>query len=211
MFTSRFFRVFVTLAVVALSVLIPQAIVFAGQLVDPTTLNPPPPPEFNPVCEAIGSGTICHLAFSDPPVVAEGTGLVCGSGASSFEVLTSSTRSVEGRRYYDRDRNLTERHYREVVKGTFINPLTNVMVSYNQGDTVVHKLAIPGDINTGTMTISGSIQLHRTAGGVVLIDAGRSVLATDGTILRETGQHPFDAYYVFGDTSALQPLCDALE
>ena len=118
---------------------------------------------------------------------------------------------MEGRRYYDRDRNLTERHYREVVKGTFINPLTNVMVSYNQGDTVVHKLAIPGDINTGTMTISGSIQLHRTAGGVVLIDAGRSVLATDGTLLRETGQHPFDAYYVFGDASALQPLCDALE
>ena len=133
MFTSRFFRVFVTLAVVALSVLIPQAIVFAGQLVDPTTLNPPPPPEFNPVCEAIGSGTICHLAFSDPPVVAEGTGLVCGSGASSFEVLTSSTRSVEGRRYYDRDRNLTERHYREVVKGTFINPLTNVMVFIRHG------------------------------------------------------------------------------
>jgi hypothetical protein len=118
---------------------------------------------------------------------------------------------VEGRRYYDRDKNLTERHYREVVKGTFINPLTNATVSYNQSDTVVHKLAVPGDINTGTVTISGSIQLHGPDGGIVLIDAGRSILATDGTILRETGQHPFDAYYVFGDTSALQPICDALQ
>jgi len=36
-------------------------------------------------------------------------------------------------------------------------------------------------------------------GGVVLIDAGRSVIAeSDGTILFEAGLHPFDAYFVFG-------------
>src|SRR5262245_12629193 len=108
MFTNRFFRVFVILAVVVLSALVPQTVVFAGQSVDPATLNPPPPPEFNPTCEAIGSGTICHLAFSDPPVIAEPSGIICGSGASSFEVLLSQTRSVEGRRYYDRNANLTQ-------------------------------------------------------------------------------------------------------
>jgi hypothetical protein len=53
--------------------------------------------------------------------------------------------------------------------------------------------------------------LHRQDGGVVLIDAGRSVLLPDGSILMEAGQHHFDDYFVFCDTSALQPLCDALE
>src|SRR5262245_54649828 len=122
---NRLFILSLVLAVAVLFALVPQAVVCAGQPVDPGTLNPPVPPEFNPICEATGNGTICHLAFSDPPVVAEGTGLICGSGASSFEVLISQNRSVDGRRYYDRDANLTQRHYREVFSGTFINPLTN--------------------------------------------------------------------------------------
>lgn len=58
MFTNRLFRMFVVFAVAALSILSPQAVVFAGQPVDPATLNPPPPPEFNAICEAIGKGTI---------------------------------------------------------------------------------------------------------------------------------------------------------
>jgi hypothetical protein len=211
MFINRYFRVFVILAVVVLSALVPQTLVFAGKSVDPATLNPPPPPGFNPSCEAIGSGTICHLAFSDPPIIAEPTGIICGSGASSFEVLLSQTRSVEGRRYYDRDGNLTQRHFREVFAGTFMNPLTNATVSFDQSDTVIHNLAVPGDGNTGTLTVTGSLRLHRQDGGVVLIDAGRSVLSPDGSILMEAGQHHFDDYFVFGDISALQPLCDALE
>src|SRR5262245_3334804 len=213
MFVNRFFRVLVVLAVAVLSMLVPQAVVFAGQSVDPATLNPPPPPEFNPTCEAIGSGTLCHLAFSDPPLIAEGTGLICGSGASSFEVLLSQNRSVDGRRYYDRDANLTQRHYREVFTGTFINSLTNATLSFDQSDTVIHNLAIPGDNNTGTVTITGALRLHRQKGGIVLIDAGRAFLAAgvEWTLIKETGQHPFDAYYVFGDTSALKPICDALQ
>ena len=211
MFTKRFFSVFVIFAVVALSALVPHVVAFAGQSVDPASLNPPPPSEFNPICEAIGSGTICRLAFSDPPVISEGTGIICGSGASSFEVLLSQERSVEGRRYYDRNNNLTQRHYREVFTGTLTNPLTNATVSFDQSDTVIHNLAVPGDINSGTITVTGSLRLHKQDGGVVLIDAGRSWLAADGTLIKETGQHPFDAYYIFGDTSTLQPLCDALE
>jgi len=33
----------------------------------PSTLNPPPPPQFNPVCEKVSGGTICTVQFSDPP------------------------------------------------------------------------------------------------------------------------------------------------
>jgi hypothetical protein len=211
MFKNRYFNLLVVLVVAFLIALVPQAAAFAGASVDPATLNPPPPPEFNPTCEAVGSGTICHLAFTDPPVISEPIGMICGSGADSFEVLLSQARSVEGRRYYDRNDNLTQRHFREVFTGTLMNPLTNATVSFDQSDTVIHNLAVPGDLNSCTVTITGSLRLHRQDGGVVLIDAGRSVLAADGTLIHETGQHPFDAYFVFGDASALQPLCDALE
>ena len=213
MSARRLFTICLVLAVAVLFALVPQVVAFAGQPVDPATLNPPVPPDFNPICEAVGSGTICRLAFSDPPVVEEGTGLICGSGASSFEVLISQNRSVEGKRHYDRDANLTQRHYREYFSGTFINPLTNAALPFDQSDTVIHNLAIPGDINSGTVTITGALRLHRQNGGIVLIDAGRAFLAAgvDWTLIKETGQHPFDAYYVFGDTSALQPICDALQ
>jgi len=47
-------------ALIALIVFAPQAML-AGQPVDPSTLNPPPPPEFNPVCEKDGNQTICTV------------------------------------------------------------------------------------------------------------------------------------------------------
>ena len=210
MFTNRFFTLSVVLILVALLALAPQATAFAGQSVDPATLNPPPPPQFNPTCRTIGAGTICDLEFTDPPI-AEGTGIFCGSGANSFEVFLNATRSVEGKRYYDRDGNLTQRHFREVIVGTYTNPLTGATVSSIQRDTIIHTLAVPGDNSTGTQTITGSLQLHLRNGGSVLVDAGRTVLAADGTLLSESGLHPFSAYYESGDASAVQPLCDALE
>ena len=51
---------------VLICLFVPQFL-FAGQPVDPSTLNPPPPPQFNPVCERDGNQTICTVQFSDPP------------------------------------------------------------------------------------------------------------------------------------------------
>ena len=48
-----------------------HGLVSAAQAVDPSTLIPPPPAEFNPVCKAVGAQTICDVTFNDPPVVAE--------------------------------------------------------------------------------------------------------------------------------------------
>jgi len=67
------------------------------------------------------------------------------------------------------------------------------------------------DISTGTEIMTGSFKVYRVNGGIILIDAGRQVVTEDGTLISESGQHPFNAYFIFGDTSALQPLCDALE
>lgn len=195
--------------IIALLAAVSARSVYAGTSVDPSTLNPPPPVIFNPVCYAAGPGVICTVAFTET-LGPDGTGLFCGSGANSFEVVTSAGRTVNGRRFYDANKNLTERQYREVFEGTYNNPLTGAYLTYNQSDTVINILTVPGDLDTGTYHISGSTRVFTPAGATVLTDAGTSVLAADGTILSESAHHPFDAYYAYGDPNALQPICDAL-
>jgi hypothetical protein len=182
----------------------------ASQIVDPATLNPPIPPEFNPECKAVGFGTLCTVDFVEIQGP-DASGIICSTGASSFEVIVSDTRTVTGRRYYDENGDLTRRHFRQVLVGTFTNPLTGASLDYAESTTIIHDLSVPGDLSTGTEIFTGSTRLSLPQGGTVLIDAGRVVIdASDGTILFEAGQHHFDAYFVYGDTSALQPICDAL-
>jgi hypothetical protein len=206
----QFDRLLVAGFIALFAVMTPRS-VSAGQFVDPSTLNPPPPLQFNPACEVVGFGTLCTIEF----VETEGpdsTDIICGSGPNSFAVVATDTRTVTGRRYYDENGNLTQRHFREVIVGRFTNPLTATSLDFVQSDTILHNLAVPGDVTTGTEAITGSTRFSLPGGGVVLVDAGRTVLdASDGTILFEAGQHHFDDYFVFGDTSALQPLCDALQ
>jgi hypothetical protein len=178
--------------------------------VDPSTLNPPPPPQFNPVCEKVGGGTICTVQFSDPPF-AGGSGVFCGSGADSYEVFQFQNRSVTGHRYYDQNGNLTRRHFHEVDTGTFSNPINHKALSFSQVGTTLHDLAIPGDITSGTQVFTGSFRLYLSQGGSVLLATGRSVSNGTGDLIRESGQHPFTEYFFFGDTAAIQPVCDALQ
>ena len=206
---TRFARLLLASFITLFAVITPQS-VLASQTVDPSTLNPPPPPEFNPVCKAVGFGTLCTIEF----VEIEGpdaTDIICGSGNNSFAVVISDTRTVTGRRYYDKNGNLTQRHFREVFVGTFTNPLTGATLDFVQADTVLHNLAVPGDVSTGTEAITGSTRFSLPQGGAVLIDAGRTLIDESiGTLLFEAGQHHFDDYFGLGDTSALQPICDAL-
>src|SRR5215207_1725372 len=205
----QFTHLLVASFIALFAVMTPQS-VSAGQFVDPSTLNPPPPPQFNPVCQAVGFGTLCTIEF----VETEGpdtTDIICGSGSDSFAVVATDTRTVTGRRYYDENGNLTQRHFREVFVGTLTNPLTGASLDFVQSDTILHNLAVPGNVSTGTEAITGSTRFSLPGGSVVLVDAGRTILdALDGTILFEAGQHHFDDYFAYGDTSALQPICDAL-
>ena len=65
----------------------------AGNTVDPSTLTPAPPDFFNASCLEVGQSIRCDFAFVDPdqPVEAP-TGIICGSGATAFEVLDTFTR-----------------------------------------------------------------------------------------------------------------------
>jgi hypothetical protein len=205
---KRFTRLVLLCAVIlaAGSLAVPA---LAGQSVDPSTLNPPPPDFFNAVCSATGAGTICTLAFTQIEGPG-GTGLICGSGPDSFEAVSQDVRTVDGRRFYDQDNNLTERHFREVYVGTFSNPLTGAYLNFTQANTIIHRLAVPGDVDSGKEQIDGSFRISLPGGGVVLTDAGATLLATDGSLLFSSSHHPFDDYFINGDTSALQAICDGL-
>ena len=181
----------------------------ARTIVDPSTLNPAPPESFNAVCYRTGGHISCNLSFSDPDVVAEPTGIICDDGT---ELLNSFERSVVGKRIYDADGNLVQRHFRESFTGTFLNPTTGQTALWTQHDTVIHNLAVPGDVTTGTEQVSGlQSRVWVPGGGTILTDAGRLVFdAASGEVLRASGHHPFDEYYRLGDASALAGLCAAL-
>jgi len=206
--TMRFIAIAAFVFTVAFAVTTQSA--FGQHPVDPNTLNPPPPPEFNPICKDTGNGTVCTVQFSDPPF-AGGSGVICTSGGTTYEVFQFQNRSVLGHRYYDRSGNLLRRHYREVLSGTFSNPLNGAAVSFSGGDTHLHDLAVPGDISSGTEVMTGSFRINKRQGGSVLVDTGRQVVTEDGTLVSESGQHPFNDYFIFGNSEALQPLCDALQ
>lgn len=181
----------------------------ARTVVDPATLNPAPPDFFNAVCVQIGRGTVCDLAFDDDDIVNEPSGIICGP----TEILFSQSRSVVGKRFYDADGNITQRHFRESLSGTLSSPDTGKVVLWVQHDTVIHNVGVPGDLSTGTISFSGlGFRAWRPGGGTVLTDAGTMLRdqATD-EVIRAGGRHPFEAYFVGGEASALQPLCDALE
>jgi hypothetical protein len=179
----------------------------ASTPVDPQTLTPPPPPEFNPVCRAVGGGTICDLAFTEEPIVGEPSGIVCGG----TELLVSQTRSVVGKRYYDRAGLLVRRHFHEDITGSFFNPDTGRTAQFVLGATNLHDLVVPGDVASGATQSSVNMRIYLPEGGTVLHDVGHTVFdEATGTILAQHGQHPFDDYFVRGDTAAFDALCEAL-
>jgi hypothetical protein len=194
--------------VVFMAVLALAGPVAAKSSVDPNTLNPPPPDFFNATCARTGSHILCNLAFSDPDIVDEPSGIVCGA----TELLFSQQRSVVGKRFYDAAGNLTQRHFRESLDGTFTNPDTDKVATWTQHDTVKHDLAVPGDVTSGTTHISGLFsRVTGPNGGTILTDVGMFlVVEATGETLHASGHHPFDDYFANGDDSALAPLCDAL-
>ena len=192
----------VVTAALTVSLVAPVA---AKEPVDPNTLNPPPPAEFHPTCERLGVGIVCELAFSDPPLFDEPSGLVC----DGTEILFSQTRSVVGRRYYDADGNLLKRQFREDLAGTYSNPSTGEVIGWETHATNLHVLSVPGDIASGISSGAGMGRWFELGGATVLTSGGRLVFGPTG-ILESHGPHPFDDYFERGDLDALQPICDAL-
>lgn len=201
----RFARLMVVAVLSTLAVAGPVA---AREPVDPSLLNPPPPDFFNATCFAGAGGTVCDLAFSDPTIEDDLSGIVC----DGTEIHYSQDRSVIGKRFYDAGGNLIQRHFREDSAGTFTNPETGALLAWIAQDTVLHNLAVPGDLATGTTSFTGtSMRVFHPGGSTVLVDAGRVVLdAATEEIVASHGPHHFDDYFARGDVHALDAICDAL-
>src|SRR5215217_7300999 len=113
------------------------------------------------------------LSFTEPTLVDEPTDIFC----DGTQLLASSTRSVVGKRLYDADGNLLQRHFRESITGSFLNPATGELVLWRQHDTVIQNLAVPGDLSTGTTQVSGlDSRVWAPGGGTILTDAGQLII-----------------------------------
>ncbi len=82
MFFKRFSRWLLVCCIVLMAGTMARA-VSTGTSVDPSTLNPPVPPEYNPVCTAQGFVTLCTVSFTQIEGPG-GTGVIFGSSAGSF-------------------------------------------------------------------------------------------------------------------------------
>jgi hypothetical protein len=197
-----------TLAAVALAAVSIVPSTFGGQP-SAQTLTPPPP-SFE-TCKAVGTGTICSGSRVEPPYGPVGTGIICGSGATAFEIFDSGTDiQHHAMRIYDADGNLTRRVFTDdYVSAQFSNLLIGATVRYTQHNVTTGILAVPGDLSTETQTLRGENNYTVPGLGVVFLNAGRTVFAPDGSEEFSAGPHSFDAYFS-GDSSAIASLCTAL-
>lgn len=179
----------------------------AGQAIDPLTLNPPANPPYT--CMATGSGAICRkdIPLGDAPGP---SGVLCGSIQTPIELIVADTGSQEATRYYDTAGNLVHATHQNTYVGTYTNPVTGAYLLLDQVTRENIYFAVPGDLNSQTVTFTGSTRVYRPDGGIVVIDAGRDVVLPDGTTEQSSGIHPFDQYYGYGNTAALEPLCAAV-
>jgi hypothetical protein len=144
----------------------------------------------------------------------EDTGIVCGSGSNSFDVIDSATQHKYGPSFSDVNGNFVKDiNYIDTV-GTFSNSVTGASIRY-KARTIEHdSLAIPGDFNSiFTAVTTGEMQLVVPGMGVVWQDAGRvvDIFAPNGDeSLTWTGPHDDLVYFVLGQNAVANKLCAAL-
>jgi hypothetical protein len=176
---------------------------FAAQPVT-QTLTPPPPSFLT--CKVVGSGTICQgsRTFTVDPH----PDFVCGSGVVIYDQGT--VRQVVTR-YYDTEGNLARRVIHEFWSDAQkSNPLTGASTPYTQASNITDVPAVPGDLTSATETVTGQASITVPGLGAVLLNAGKTVTAPDGTIEFRAGPQDFLDYFVDGDTSVIDKLCAAL-
>ena len=203
----RAFLIVSSLCAAAAAIL--ASVALAGQPVT-KTLNPPPPPW--QTCMAVGDGTICegtNVESSGP----YDTGLVCGSGATSFDIYDTSTDDYSVWKKFDTDGNLVRRVFHDhYTFGQLSNPLSGAIVPYTQTDTRIDVLAVPGDLDSATETTTWQILDHVPgAGAPVFWNSGRTVqFPILGATEFRAGRLGFWQLFDDGDASVLDPLCAAL-
>jgi hypothetical protein len=168
-----------------------------------------PPPGFS--CNTVGSGTICKYSNTESygPV---DTGIVCGSGASAFDIFDQATFNEYGKVWFDQNGNLTRLTDDDNYSfGEWSNPVTGDVVSYTQHNEETFVLAVPGDFTSATDTITGENIYQAATGAPVVLAVGRQVLNFDQSqLISSHGPNAFIAAFFEGDTHAFDQVCAAL-
>ncbi|HEV2259799.1 MAG TPA: hypothetical protein VGS06_42365 [Streptosporangiaceae bacterium] len=185
-----------------LAVLAPVPASFAAQHV--TQSLTPPPPSFL-TCQAAGNGTICHgsRTFTVDPY----PDFVCPDGEVIYD---QGIVRQEAARYYDTDGNLTQRVVHEFWSDAQkSNPLTGATAPYSQASNITDVLGVPGDFSSATETVTGQANITIPGMGAVLLNAGRTVWAPDGSLDFRAGPQDFLDYFL-GNTDVVNKLCAGL-
>jgi hypothetical protein len=154
-------------------------------------LNPAPPDFYT--CNPVGSGTICRAHTVDP-YSGEATGIVCGSGVATVEILDNGIRDVRATRWYDGAGNLTRRLRTFLFRNAYLsNPATGRTLPYSQHNADDEDLGVPGDLASATLSSSGHLSITASGFGPVLIDTGHIVVSPEGEVLAHSGASWLDA------------------
>jgi hypothetical protein len=152
--------------------------------------------------------------FDNTKSFTEETGIVCGSGAGSFDVIDSATVHKYGPSFYDESGNFVKDILFIDTVGTFSNSVTGVSVTYKARSIEHDSLAIPGDFNsTFTAVTTGEMNILVPGAGAVWQATGRLVdtfYPNGDETLNFYGPHDPLVYFILGDTSVADKLCAAL-
>jgi ABC-type antimicrobial peptide transport system permease subunit len=144
----------------------------------------------------------------------EDTGIVCGSGPSSFDVINSETRHKYGPIFSDVNGNFVKDILYSDIVGTFSNSVTGTSIAYKSRQVEHDSIAIPGDFNsTFTAVTTGEMVITSPGGGVVWQNTGRVIDSFDpngNETLTWTGRRDDLVYGFLGQTSVADKLCAAL-
>ncbi len=187
-------RLLLALGVLGTSLLTSTAIALAGSSVDPSLLQPPPPPGAS--CSQNGPWVTCTTTFDGSVLNEPQFELPCGV------VYATSTDVRAGRRWYS-DGKLVRRHVVQDAAGTWsLSPSgTGPVVSVVSHATWGEVYTIPGDESSAVGHVRGTELLAKSADGKVVAHiSGRTNAEGDFTGL----------FLPPDDPRVAGTLCDAL-
>jgi hypothetical protein len=144
----------------------------------------------------------------------EDTGIACGSGSNSFDIIDSATVHRYGPLFSDQNGNFVKDILFRDAVGTFSNSVTGASVQYKSRGIEHDSIAIPGDFNsTFTAVTNGEMNIVVPGSGAVWQNVGRVVdtfLPNGDESLEWNGPHDDLVYGFLGETSVADELCAAL-
>jgi hypothetical protein len=151
----------------------------------------------------VGKGT---RTFTYAP---EDTGIVCGSGATAFDIFDSATVTRTDTNFFDNNGNFIRTLRHETSVGQLSNPLTRATLDYQAETNTTFVFATPqGDI----LTSRGEMNVTAPGHGVVLQNAGLliDILGPDSETFIARGPHEELDYFLQGNAALVQKLCAVL-